>query len=85
MSDPITIEPCTICGQSFQIPMRKDRRGGYYEGSADFLVTYQEENLEELDLSLVCSNCVDSIATVARAEINRLKPQKVTRSKKGSQ
>jgi hypothetical protein len=75
MSEPVTIEPCTICRQPFQIPMRKDRRrGGYYEGSADFTITYAEDAFDDIDLAMVCPNCAESIAEVARKEIERLKP-----------
>jgi len=82
MGEPITIETCEICQHPFNVPMKRYRRGGgYLTGDAAFTVTYEEDELDDLILGMVCPNCASSIANVARVEINRLRTPKVAPQK----
>jgi hypothetical protein len=81
MGEPITVETCEICQQPFNLPMKKYRRmGGFRTGDGTFVAYYEGDELDDLSLTMVCPNCASSIANVARVEINRLRPQKTTRT-----
>jgi hypothetical protein len=84
MSEPITIEKCEICAEPFNLPMRKYRSsGGYETGDASLVMQYEQDELDDLDLDMVCPNCAGSVANIARVEIDRLRVKPTTRARKG--
>jgi hypothetical protein len=77
MSDPVTIEKCDECGESFNLPMRKIHRGsGWMPGDASLGFSYCGDSLDDLDIPTCCPDCVAEVTAAISSVLERISSAK---------
>ena len=71
MGDPFTREKCEICGNEFDMPMERSRRGGWAETESSLSLMYRENY--EIEFESVCDVCYKAIYHSIEEAIEHLK------------